>query len=413
MGISNKIIDGMKALTAATPGRLKVSLALLLAGTAGFTLASSVGTGKFIEAYEQTGKAAVPAYINTQKLRATLSDVQASAANELVGRPGENTKTAKNYGDKMQESSQLVIGLSIGANDVQKTLVEKISADINLYNAYITQARQLHVRDDAAYLAAYRRASALMSESLIPNAEKLAKIHNDRSQEAYGSVKAAAGGVIVAFFLSGGLLLGVLVNTQLYMRERMRRIVNPFLFGASGITAVIFVIGGLTLSTSAFRLGQSQATLFAPISQGWAQRTTAYELKGLQSARMLDKPLKAQNAAEFNKRVSSLKTMPFGQQLNGFLTVDSQIEQLERDGNHARALAKLIGHSAGESNYAFNAYDQELTKKVEGLTTGFSQLVDQELNSLVFVSRAGQFLVPFVGLLSFLGIRKRLDEYKL
>lgn len=413
MSTPKELFTRALASTATTPGRLKTSLALLIAGAAGLTLATSAGTATFIQAFRQTGEEAVPAYIKTQELRATLSEVQASAANELVGRPGENTVSLKNYNVKLQQSTKLVLALSNSAGESESELVDKLSAGITQYNSLITQARQLHVRGDAAYLAAYRRAGTVMSESLIPNAEKLGKLQSDHSLQAYSSAGAAAGGVVVAFLLSGGLLIGVLVNTQLFMRDRMRRIVNPYLLAATGISGLVFAVGCLTLTKSAFRLGQSETSLVAPISQGWAQRASAYELKGLQSVRVLDKPQQSVYAGAFASRAAALGTKPFSRELAAFLAVDSRIVQLESQGNHARALATLIGHSQGESNFAFKKYDEAMGAVTDGLTMKLSQMVDQELGTLVFFSRAGQFLIPLAGVLSFLGIRKRLDEYSI
>jgi hypothetical protein len=100
-----------------------------------------------------------------------------------------------------------------------------------------------------------------------------------------------------------------------------------------------------------------------------------------------------------------------------YLALDGQIRSLERAGDHAGAVALDIGTNEGQSNWAFDTYDQYVGQLIDINRKEFDNSIQQIFSDLGGATSLGAdtflpILSLFIALLVWFGLQPRIAEYR-
>jgi hypothetical protein len=409
------IIDFLKEVKdSSTPRLLRLSLfatwgaSLLLITTAVMAVQSQR------EAIKTVGLDAVPSILNAQRIRDSLADLDANAANELLVKPGQNSAATAAYNQRREKIARLLVAVAenITYDDQERIPIQTIQTKLGDYIQLIQQARDFNAQgNEANKLQAYRAAAEVIDKDLLPAATTLADINNKQLDKSYQNQRDNTFISLLVMILFGLLLLGVLVGVQLFLNKRMRRIFNPGMLAASLVTIIFLGYAIQTLSAAAGHLKVAKEDAFDSLYSLRVSRALAYSANGDESRYLLDKSLASKYEQEFFQKVTKIVGIPANQTFasianayqstedkdfkvpgfKGLMTdglhnitftgeriasvetlrffgfyfdIDKKIRQLERSGKHQEAIELCIGNKTDQSNWAFDRYKEAQQKVI-------------------------------------------------
>ena len=316
---------------------------------------------------------------------------------------------------------------------------------------------------DAA-LALIRQADAMMTAALLPAADALNDANETVLNETWTNRKAAFAREDIGFIAAGLPALIILVVLQLFVASRTRRLLNPGLLAAAVLMAGGIIWAGFGAGSAATALASAKQDAFDSIRAMWKTRAIAYSANADESYFLLDSANKQTFAAAFQKKMLDLadkefiakssrqqflgavsafqrrgcvndNRAPFHGQLGVellnvtfegeceaagnlyktlavYLDIDGKIRDLDAVGQRDAAIALNVGVKPGQSNYAFDQFDQAVGKVLDINQGAFDSSIaaaDSRLAGLPWMIGVSGALVA---LLAFLGLRPRLNEYR-
>ena len=96
---------------------------------------------------------------------------------------------------------------------------------------------------------------------------------------------------------------------------------------------------------------------------------------------------------------------------DGRLRIDLEIRTLENSGKHAEAVALCTGNGKGESNYAFNRFDNALGRTLDVNQKAFDDAVAKGFSDVSGFEVIAPIGAALIALFTWLGLRPRLREY--
>ncbi len=455
-----------KSLT--TPKLLNAGLYLTWGASFLLAIATISGIQAQRNAIKTIGKDSVPSILTAQRLKDSVAGMDANAVNELLIQPGKtpgeiqdyqkNKENAmKGYEERRKAFSERIVlaAQNITYGDAELKPIQTLQLVLGDYIAKIQRARDLNERGDInGALIVYREAAQLVDNTLLPAADALDKANTKQLEEIYRGQGIAAVGWLLLIFVSGTLLIAGLVTIQIFLNNRMRRILNPMLLAATAI-ALLFVGHTMqSLSSASYNLKVAKEDAFDSLHALRQSRALAYGANADESRYLLDKQNAAKHEQAFFAKVNQIVKLPQGKSwdearktlvegkpldgLTGFFAdeinnitfsgereamigaistfgtyfdIDKQIRQLEQSGKHLEAVKLCTGIDKGESNWAFDEFKKAHTKVQDinqkefdkAIAQGFKNVENFEITTIVVV-------LTISGLTLF-GLRSRINEY--
>ena len=436
---------------------LKAGRAALIALDVLLLIAGMVATRIHRDAIKTVGKDAAPSIIAAQHIKSALADMDANAANELLGAPRAANEDTKGYEARREEAARTLISAAenITYGELERDPIVRLQLGLGTYERLIQKARDLHERSDAHFVDAYRDAARLMDETVLPAADALDKANNDVLETAYESqsVKSTAGRGFL--LLASMLSLGGLVIAQFYLSKLTRRTLNPLL-----VAATLVLLGAANTAYTAMSIGQQQLRIakedgFHSIRALWRARAIAYQAHTDESRYLLDQAHAADHERSFAARTESMAKLPSGKRLaevvkaayNGihvqgfsghladelnnitfpgereaavkmlmqfedYLAVDQQIRLLARGGKLQDAINLCTGTKPGQSDFVFDQFDQALGATLEINQKAFTAAVESGFEALDGLEVKLSVAAGGIAVLIFLGLAPRIREYE-
>ncbi len=410
------------------------------------------------DALKTVGDDTVPSILLAQRLKDSFADLDASLANELLLKPGDREQQAvlKNFEVNRVKIAERLTGAA--KNIVYKgeqELVQDLQLNGSGYLLKLQEARDNHKRgDEIGTLNIYRDAASLMDNSIIKKAEELSKLNVEQLNSKYQDRKDNNFGMTVLVAIVGSIQIAILVIVQIFLYQRMRRILNLPLLGATGI-AIIFL--GYTLSSlseSGSNLKVAKEDAFDSLFALRQMRSLSYKANGDESRYLLDRANAPSYEQAFNDKITSIIQVPAHQsnatvvtnvkqgkstagltglladelnnitfpgekeaaietftKFNDYLEIDKKIRQLYRSGKVAEAIDLCIGNKPGESNFAFDAYKDAQTRLIALNEKEFYRNIKLGNDRLANFEIIAAAALISVAILTLLGLRPRLMEY--
>ncbi|MGL5062794.1 MAG: hypothetical protein ACRC62_22700 [Microcoleus sp.] len=411
------------------------------------------------QAVQTIGKDAAPSIINAQRIKDSLADLDANAANELIAKPGQNPAAVKTYGERQKKLAMLIVNVAenITYGDAERQPIEQLQVELGNYMMLVQQARDYHQQGNTnSMLTAYRSSAEKIDKILLPTADELDEVNWRELERIYAQQQNIRQGSIGLILLSGAGLVGVLVALQLFLNTRMRRTLNPFL-----LLATILAVGSVLDTTRVFlstghHLKVAKEDAFTSLHALRQGRAIAYSANASESRYLLDKAFASSHEQAFFRHVDRIAKLPAGMTydrllaevrsgqlptgFSGFmadelqnitfrgeresavktldafaryLAIDAQIRQLETSGQHQAAVALCIGTNSGQSNWAFEEFKKAHTETTDINKAEFDRAIDASFNTLNGFEFKMPVLMGAIALFTLLGLRPRMREYLL
>jgi hypothetical protein len=415
-----------------------------------------IGTRVHRTAMQTVGVDTAPSIVAAQHIKTALADMDSNAANELLGAPGAMPQAVASYESRRVEASNALIAAAenITFGDSERKPILALQIGIGSYERLIQKARDLHENNAPATVAAYRQANALMNGTLLPAADALDRANNEVLERTYESQSARSFGVRAFVLLAGAVALLAFAAVQLFLSRHMRRTFNPLLLGATLLTLILTLYAWQAMESERSQLKVAKEDAFASIHALWQARAVAYQANGDESRYLLDRAHAKDHEDAFSAKSDSLAKLPTGtdatqvlgdlrrgRRVNGlsgyladefnnitfpgereaairsfttwqdYLNVDTRIRQLERQGQTRQAIDLCLGTAQGQSNWAFDQFDNALLATLEINQKAFDASVSKGLSAVGSLEVKALVAVFVIALLCFLGLAPRIREY--
>jgi hypothetical protein len=392
-------------------------------------------------------------------MAAALADMDANAANYLLGALNQNAQADVVFEKDRSSVAQSLItaAQNITYGDAERIPIHTIDDQLGAYFELIGKARMLHGQhDDATALGAYRVATALMANTILPAARDLDAANFKYLNQAYDTERASSGAAAALVSVTGLLLVGMLIAIQVILSRRTRRLLNLPLLAATLIALVFTLRLVAVLGDERDQVRVAKMDAFDSIHALWQARAVANDAHGDESRYLLDGESSGTYQIAFLRKAGQLAAYPGGQNatqlaavaardpkrlppgftgyladelrnitfsgeqdaavstlgtFGQFVAVEQQVRDLERGNKHPDAVALDIGYSSGQSNGAFGQFDTALGKTIGINQQAFDQAIGRAFGSMAGVEYLSLVAVLAIVVLAFVGTYPRIAEY--
>ncbi|MBW4614001.1 MAG: hypothetical protein KME21_12145 [Desmonostoc vinosum HA7617-LM4] len=441
-----------------TPQLLKSGLFLTWTASILMLIATITGIQGQRQAIKTVGEDSTPSIVTAQRLKDALAGMDAYAVKELLVPPGQNPDAVKGFEERYQKLGERLVAAAenISYGDKERKPLETMQLGFGDYIAKLQQARDAHTRSDAnAVLVAYRAAAEIMDNKLLPAADALDEVNLQAIERTYTQEKFTSGMFFAFIIISGVALIIVLVTLQLFLSQRMRRTLNPWLLAAVAIAIAFLNYTAAAFLSASAQLKVATEDAFMSIHSLRQARALTYIANAAASRYLLDPAFANNYEQAFLKNITKIAQLPSGQtfetvaayyriegkKIDGFtgyladelnsitfagerealranlstlstyLTIDQTIRQLERSGKHQQAIALCIGNKPGQSTWAFDEFKKANQKIMDINLAAFDKTIKQGFQDVDGFEITTPVAMSAIALLTLLGLLPRLKEY--
>ena len=408
------------------------------------------------QAIKTVGKDAAPSILTAQQLQDSFADMDASLANELLLKPGENQQALADFEENRKKiADRLVAAAKNITYPAEEGIVQSLQFNGSAYLLKLQEARDAHKRGDTiGTLNIYRSAATLIDRQIIPQAEQLSRVNAQELEKIYANQSFINGGIALLIATVGLAQIVILVMIQIFLYRRMRRMLNLPLLGAT-IVAIIFLSYTLSSFVSATNnLKVAKADAFDSLRALRQMRSLSYKANADESRYLLDRSNAIVHEQAFNDKITKILMIPanqsidsilanaqqkkptqgitglFADELNNitfkgerelaidtlklfkeYLAIDKQIRQLSNSGKTAGAIALCVGTKPGESNWAFDRYKNKHTELMDLNKKEFEDNIKIGGQHLDNYETIAAVALGSIAILTLFGVRPRLIEY--
>lgn len=238
--------------------RLFVTLALVAAGALAVSgLAAGWVASRNAATIEDAREQGLDLAIAATEFRTGLVAADARAAGTLIAGGLESTESRAAYDEDLLAASQALTEAGLVATGDDRDDISAMSDGLVRYAGLVETSRantRLGYPVGSAYLD---QARALANDDLVPRADRLRRVGEQRIARATNSVGGPVGALAVALLAAA---LVVLVGCALIIAGRTRRIAHPALAGATvvAVAGLAVMAYGIATQTSELRQASSQ-----------------------------------------------------------------------------------------------------------------------------------------------------------
>ncbi len=405
---------------------LKLSRTAILAVVALLLVTILFGAHVHREAMQVVGKDAAPSIVDAQRIKASLADLDADEANEMLGPPNAaNEATAGVVKRRLEADEALLAAAGNVTYEAERAPIETLQVTGGIYSRLTQQTEDLHDGGSPDFIQAYRANAIIMDNALLPAADDLDRVNDEQLQHTYHrqAVDSTLSTTLVA--LAGLAALLGLAWVQVFLSRRTRRTVNPLLLLATVAAFGLLAYALAAMVTEQHALKVAKEDAFESIHALWRARAVAYAAHAEESRYLLDPAHAADYERAFADETSLLARLPqgysydrlvaeerSGKHVEGFtgyladelnnitfpgeqeaaletlaafgqyLQVDRNIRDLERAGHHQQAVDLCVGSAAGQSGWAFGQFDEALGETLAINQNEFTRSVESGLSAV-------------------------------
>lgn len=441
------ILKGMRTAILALDGLLLVLVVL--------------GAQAHRAAMRTVGQETAPTIMAAQRIKTSLADMDADAANELLAPPNSAPPSAAGYDQRRVEASEALIEAakntpSASSGSAAQSSIETLQVVTGTYERLVQEALDFNDAGQPDLAARYyRHAGVMMDEALLPAADQLDRANDAILERTYKEDFLISFGWRAALLLTGLLALAMLTLVQVFLSRRMHRTFNPLLLAATAVALWLTVSSFGSMGREERQLKIAKEDAFTSIRALSLARAAAFSANGDESRYLLDSEHAADYQAAFFEKMRLLvnlgpSTSPeaaveaaersdtplnftgyLADELNNitfpgereaavqtldaylrYAAIDGQIRRLENTGRHTDAIALCVGTSPGESDWAFDRFDQALLKTLDINREAFDRSVRDGLAAVGNLELKACAAAVAIAVLSVLGLAGRIREYQ-
>jgi len=456
--LTKKTITNLK-----TPQILKLGLWLTWGGCI-LTLLTTIGAiNEQRNAIKTIGEDSTPSIVSAQRLKDGIAGMDAYAVNELLVPANQSKTFVSGYEERYKLITEKLVAAAhnITYGEKEQKPIETMQWWFGKYLGKIQQAQDFHERGDTNNaLVSYREALRILDQKLFPAADDLDHVNFSALEKTYTGEKSFDRLSLLMIFISGFVLIGILLGLQLFISSRMRRTFNPLLILATGISiGFLAYAAGAFISASA-HLKSAKEDAFDSMYVLREARYTAFSANAAQSRYLLDPSFAAKYEQDINNYIAKISQLPPGKtyenivgeltantaesrinKITGFtgfmadelnnitfpgekeaalkmlstfgkyVEINQKIRLLERSGKHSAAIALCIGQSPEESIGAFNLFRKANDATFNINDDAFKASINQGYRNMGGFEVKASIALGAIALLTLFGLTPRMKEY--
>lgn len=425
-----------------TPSRIRGALGLIFVLSA-LLFATGEGTlSRARVALRAIGNDSAPSIIAAQEINASLADLDANAANILMGTRAQQQAASNTFETQRVRLTQRLVDVAQGITygDAEKAPIVAIFEGFGRYLELVAEARfRMTHGDPKGAVDSYLVASSLMHQKIIPAGNELDATNALSMRIAYETQRSADMHAEEGVGIFGAALGLALVGLQYFLARRTRRIFSLPLVAATVLTLIftLLLVSDFGAVREDLRIAKDDA--FQSIHLFWQARAIAFDANGDKSRFLLDRTHAAEHEAAFTKKVALLTTHPELTPPHGglfatgyanvtlqgegdaiyevcdafarYYRIDDRMRKLVLGGHLDEAIELGIGTQADESNAALANVERALERLIAINRAEFDRVLERGDRGLKQAELLDPAFAIAIALLAFLGARPRLREY--
>jgi len=406
-----------------TPGKLVLLSIFVIAGAVAFAVSASLAERSRAHAAQAVAKQTEPLLLQSALLYTALSDANATAtATFLSGGLEPPARRARYLADmRLASDSLATLTRELGSAAGTAAAVRTISEQLPVYSGLVESARANNRQGFPVGAAYLRAASALLTQTILPQANRIYATEAHQLKDDYGTGTATAAVVVLAIAVV--FALGLLLVAQRYLARTSRRILNiPMLVATVLVAALsIWALIGVVSEQDALARAQRASDSVEVLS---ASRVLLARAQSDQSLTLANRGSDLTDPADFKAVMAGLagllnevaRLAGPGAQTAAAHRLDNEFAAYQAQTTKSTALENsgLIGQATGQgtSNATATLFDADLSSQEAAAQQRFAGAAGDATSSLSGLSIAVPVLALLGGALAIVGIRQRLGEYR-
>ncbi|GAA0520729.1 hypothetical protein Ade02nite_94610 [Paractinoplanes deccanensis] len=408
-----------------TPARLRLWVTVTVLTAIALLASTSVLMARVQDQVRAIGEDAAPRAATAADLYFALSDMDAQVArlvlttgnDSLAGSQIDALGTYRERGRQVDADLQRLMGSG--------GIVLDLMNDLSIYRERVWQA--LTAGDGAA--GYYTQATNVLHLDLLPAAERLRELSEERLDRAYEAKQATGIGAVASAVALGLLLVGLLLALQIWLARRFRRLFNPALIAATVLTVAVVAPAVTVLIVQEQRLTAARNDSLRPFLALSSARAVSYDAAADTSRYLISDNL-AFYKQDFDRKsafldgASGLPAAAAGRDVSPYQTdqvltrwrayrqAHERILTLADQGRDASAIGYLTGIRRGDAAFDFSYYDAAVAEIAAGRADAFDDAMRTTSQLLTGWPWIPVGVLGMVVLLVPLSVRKRFAEYR-
>lgn len=416
----------LRARVATTPGRLTLISALVVVSAVCFGVAATAAERSRAHAAQAARASTEPLLAQAATLYTTLSDANATATTTFLKGGLEPPALRQHYLHDLRLASDALASLTreAGGSAANRELMT-ISEQLPIYAGLVESARANNRQGLPVGAAYLRSASALLTGTILPNADGLYAFEANRLTNDYATGTDSV--ALVVLILAVVLALGLLMLGQLYVFRISHRILNIGMLAATLVLAAVSIwsIVGLIGEQNALARARHDSDLVEVVS---ATKVLLSRAQTDQSLTLVERGSDDTDPLDFAAVTRALAppdgllaesgalagpvgtSSAVGELVSGFhayVANARHVAQLENGGQ----LVAAIGQAGAGSSIA-GQLDANLSGQIAAAQAKFKTAAASATSSVAGLELAIPVLTALAAVFALLGLRKRLEEYR-
>lgn len=396
---------------ATTPGRLVLISALVVVGAVCFGVIATGAEQSRERAVRSARTDTEPLLVHALTLYTALQDANATVATGLLGAGGlEPTSSRARYNHDLQLATDSLTALTRGApTAVAQASLGTIADELPIYTGYVEAARA-NSRQGFPIGAAYmRQADALLKTSMLPAAERVYAAEAQRlNNDLQTGTDTAA---VVALVVAGAVALVLMALAQRYVTRVSRRIFNVLMLVATVLLAAVSVWALIGATSEQNSLASAQRNGSDSLEALSAANVLLSRAQGDLSITLVNRGTDATDPLDFKAVAEELTTSPiaagFRSRFVAYRAAADRIQQLESQGGLVPAIRQLQPVATMSQQLS-----DQLDGEIAAADVRFKHAASDAASALSGLGLAIPLITVLVAVLSLLGLRQRINEYR-
>jgi hypothetical protein len=415
-----------------TPGRLALVSILTVVGALCFGLAATSSELSRAHAAEAVQSQTEPLLAQAVGLYTALSDANATATTTfLTGGLEPSARRARYLHDLRLASGSLTnLAREVAGPAAARAAVASISEQLPIYSGLVETARAGNEQALPVGAAYMRQASALLTGTMLPAADRLFATEAGRLRDGYQAGTSALPAVVLA--AAGALALGMLVAVQIQLARVTRRVFNvPVLLATVVLLgAILWALIGLIGEQN--DLATAQRSGSDPVEVLSATRVLVSRAQTDQSLTLVSRGSDQTDPLDFTKVMGTLAA-PGGlvaqavgldhtrataaapaaphleRDFRGYQLQAARIASLQAGGDPQAAAGLASSPTADE---IANRVNGDLVAQSDAAQARFATAAADARSSLSGLSIAIPVMTALAAVLALIGLQQRRGEYR-
>jgi hypothetical protein len=418
-----------------TPGRLVLASILILIGAVVCGAVATSAERSRDRAAEAVRNQTEPLLAEAVTLYTALSDANATATTTFLTGGLEPPARRAHYLDDLRVASVALATLTrdVGTSARAGGAVVTITQQLPLYAGLVESARANNLQGFPVGAAYLRQASALLTGTVLPAADRLYATEAERLSDDYGSGTSTA--TFVAFAIAVAVALGLLLLAQLYLRRLSHRVFNVPMAAATYLLLALAVWGLLGMIGEQNALARARRDGSDPVAALSATRVLFSRAQSDESLTLVNRGSDETDPADFARvmrvlaptrgsggllaEVAALdrRTGTSGAaraldaEFASYRTETDRISGLQSSGQTPQAIALAVA-SAASSSSPNDRVVANLSDQINAAQRRFERAAADATSSLASLTVSIPLLMVLAAALALLGLRQRLGEYR-